>query len=384
MQPPIYLDYQGSTPLDPRVKVALFEAYDAVGNPSSEEHAFGWGQAQRVSRARENVAALAHTSSGEVVFTSGATEANNIAIIGAAFAAPKGRRRVIISAIEHKSVIEAANSTRRFGFEVEMLRVGDDGVVNPNELSRKMGSDVAVVSIMGVNNEIGTMQLTPELGSIAQAHGAFFHVDATQAAAAMEIDLGGWNADAISLSSHKIYGPNGIGALVLSEDAPWRPHPITFGGGQEMGLRPGTLPTSLCVGFGEACRLLLAEGATERPRIRSLRQRLLRRLLQAAPTAIETCRIAERHPGCLHVRFPGISAADLLMRLQPRVAASTGSACTSGMIGPSEVLLALGLNRTEASECLRFSLGRFTTEADIDAAAEAISAVLARIACATG
>ena len=203
-----------------------------------------------------------------------------------------------------------------------------------------------------------------------------------QAPAAVDIDIGAWNADALSISAHKMYGPNGIGALVLSPNAPWFPRPLFYGGGQENGLRPGTLPTPLCVGFGEACRLMKEVGRSERETVRNKRTSLLQALTRAAPKLTVTCGETERHPGCLNVRMPGVSASDLLMRLQPVVAAATGSACTSGIIGPSHVLLALGYSEDEASECLRFSVGRFTTDEDISIAAEALSSAIARIAAA--
>lgn len=377
-----YLDYQASTPLDPRVREAMLEAFAAWGNPSSEEHAFGWAQAERVARARDEVAALVGAGADEVVFTSGSTEANNIAVIGAALAAPASRRRILVSAIEHKSVTEAAFACERFGFSVEIVPIGRDGRVDPVEFSRRLGSDVAVASIMAVNNEIGTIQPTQNLGRLVNASGAFFHVDATQAPAAIDIDMTAWNADALSLSAHKIYGPNGIGALVLAESAPWRPRALFYGGGQEGGLRPGTLPTALCAGFGEASRIMRTEASSERPRIREVRDRLRDALAAAVPNLAVTCEMTARHPGCLHVRMPGVSASEVLMRIQPRIAASTGSACTTGIIGPSHVLLALGQSEEVAAECLRLSVGRFTSEAEIAIAAEALEFATARMAAA--
>ena len=377
-----YLDYQASTPLDPRVRDAMFEAYGAFGNPSSEEHAFGWSQARRVMEAREHVADLLGASPDEVTFTSGATEANNIAVIGAALAAPPSRRRILISAIEHKSVSEAAYACESYGYSVEIVPVGRGGLIDADDFIQRLSADVAVVSIMAVNNEVGTIQSTAALGRSVRAAGAFFHVDATQAVAAIDIDLVDWNADAISLSAHKIYGPNGIGALVMSMDAPWSPRPLFHGGGQENGLRPGTLPTALCVGFGEACRLMREAGQAERDAVREVRNRLHRELARVAPNLLVTCEETERHPGCLHVRIPGVSASDLLMRLQPEVAASTGSACTTGIIGASHVLLALGYGEDVASECLRFSVGRFTTDEDITLAREAMTSAMARVSAA--
>jgi cysteine desulfurase len=376
----IYLDYQASAPLDPRVREAMFEAYADPGNPHAEEHAFGWAKARRVEQARVQVAALVGAEAEEVIFTSGATEANNIAVIGGALAAPNKRRRILVSAIEHKSVLEAARSCEDIGFTVEFIPVGADGRLDPTELGRRLAPDVALVSVMAVNNEIGTIQETAILGGFVRMAGAFFHVDATQAPLAVDIDLTRWHADALSLSAHKIYGPNGIGALVLSHGAPWQPRPLIYGGGQERGLRPGTLPAALCVGFGEASRLVAEAGEIERIAVVGLRDCLLHALQRSAPDLVVTCAATPRHPGSLHVRIPGVSASDLLMRLQPGVAASTGSACTSGIIGPSHVVMALGLDAEAAGECVRFSLGRFTTIEEIELAADAFGSALIRIA----
>jgi cysteine desulfurase len=377
----VYLDYQASTPLDPRVREVLLEALDSPGNSSSEEHAFGWKAAGRVEAARAAIAQLIGASSEEIIFTSGATEANNIAVLGAAKAAPLKRRRILVSALEHKSVLAAADAAAaELGFAVELIPASAGGRIEPQALASRLSDDVAVVSVMAVNNEIGTMQPIAELGILARRAGAFFHVDATQALSAIDVDVEGWSADALSLSGHKIYGPGGIGALFLASHAPWRPVALTFGGGQEGGLRPGTVPSALCAALGEACQLITAEGAIERARIGALRDRFEGDLRRFVPDLQVSCGSSVRHPGCLHVRFPGVSASDLLMRLQPGVAASTGSACTSGVIGPSHVMGAIGLTAEEAAECVRFSLGRFSTNGDVEAAVGAIRSALIRLA----
>jgi cysteine desulfurase len=370
----VYLDYQASTPLDPRVRAIISDAYDSTGNASSEEHAFGWAAAKLVEKARALVADCVGAVSEEVVFTSGSTEANNIAILGAAAAAPPNRRRILISAIEHKSVSEAAFAAEKSGFSIELIAVTKDGLVAPETLSKLLGDDVAVVSIMAVNNEIGVIQDTATLGSLVRSSGAFFHVDATQALAATKVDIQNWNADALSLSGHKIYGPGGIGALIVSMDAAWRPAPISFGGGQETGLRPGTLPVALCAGLGEACKLITEGAFEERRQIADLRDRFHNMLLTLFPKLVITSEKSARHPGCLHVRLPSVDASDLLLKLQPLVAASTGSACTSGVMGKSHVLSAIGMTDEEASECVRFSIGRFTTLSQIIFASDTIAA----------
>lgn len=372
----VYLDYQASTPLDPQVRDIMLNAYDSAGNASSEEHAFGWAAAELVEKARALVADCVGALAEEVIFTSGSTEANNIAILGAALAAPPKRRRILISAIEHKSVSEAAYAAEKRGFSVELIGVNKDGLVETETLAKLLRDDVAVVSIMAVNNEIGVIQDAPRLGALVRAAGAYFHVDATQALAATKVDIQNWNADSLSLSGHKIYGPGGIGALIVSMVAAWRPEPISFGGGQEAGLRPGTLPVALCAGLGEACRLITDGSIEERRRIADLRDRFHQMLLAHCPELVVTSEKSARHPGCLHVRLPNVDASDLLLKLQPMVAASTGSACTSGVIGPSHVLSAIGMNDTEASECIRFSVGRFTDIEQINSAVTIIKNII--------
>lgn len=374
----VYLDYQASAPLDPRVRKVINDAYEHPGNASAEEHAFGWAAARKVAEARAFVADCVGAFPDEVVFTSGSTEANNIALLGAAAAAPQSRRRILVSAIEHKSVSAAALAMEQHGFKVEWVPVTPCGLVDLESLAVQLGDDVAVVAIMAVNNEIGTIQEGRKLGSLVRASGAFFHVDATQAITAIDFNMQQWHADSISLSGHKIYGPAGIGALVIATDAVWRPKPIAFGGGHEGGLRPGTLPVALCIGLGEACRLIGEIGKTDRERSATLRDMLRDLLHDLVGDLAVTSESVARHPGCLHVRLPGFDASDLLLKLQPRVAAATGSACTSGIIGPSHVLLALGMTVDEASECIRFSLGRFTTREEVIFAANAVAEALVR------
>ena len=373
---PIYLDYQASTPIDPRVWEVVSAAMQSdFGNPSSETHSFGWRASALVEAGRASIATAIGSLSEEIVFTSGATEADNLGVLGAALGAPPSRRRILVSAIEHKAVLEAAEAARDRGFDVETIITSRAGTVDLNDLRRRLAPDVAVVSVMAVNNEIGTLQPLREVVELAAAVGAFVHTDATQTPAAMAVDVMEWGVDAASFSSHKVYGPKGVGALYLSAVAPWRPRPLLFGGGQEGGLRPGTLPAPLCIGFGEAMRIC-SEGASERIRIGKLRDYFGAELKALCPGVEITCEDTPRHPGSLHIRFPGREATDFLARLQPTVSASTGSACTSGIIGPSHVLLALGLNQRDAEQGIRFSLGRFTSEDEIERALDAIGTVL--------
>jgi cysteine desulfurase len=377
----IYLDYQASTPIDPRVAEAVSTAMLAdFANPSSEEHWAGWGARKRVEDARSVIAESIGSDSDEIIFTSGATEADNLGVLGAALGAPAGRRRVLVGATEHKAVIESAYAAVERGFTVELIPVDANGLINMEVFEALIGHDVAVVSVMAVNNEIGTIQPLTLIRDLTFHAGAFFHTDATQAPAAMPIAVHEWGVDAASFSGHKIYGPKGVGALYLSGSAPWKPVPLLHGGGQESGLRPGTVPTPLCVGLAEAFRLMASEGKLERKLVGHLRNCLIDHLRAIAPAMIVSAEAAERHPGSLHVRFPTVDARDLLSRLQPSVAASSGSACTSGYMQNSHVLRAIGLDEAEARAGIRLSLGRFTSKAEIDRAAEAIAKALVEIA----
>lgn len=360
-----YFDYLGSTPLDPRVRDVVVAAWDHPGNSSAQDHAFGWRAAAAVQTARQGVGYALGADAEEITFTSGATEANNLLILGAARAAPESRRRILVSPIEHKSVLAPAQVLAKQGFDLDYVAIDAAGRVDLDALEAQLDASVAVVSIMAVNNEIGVIQNVEALSAMVATSGAFFHVDATQAPAAMAVDLHGWGCDGASFSAHKLYGPGGIGAAYVSEAAPWRPSPLLTGGGQEEGLRAGTVPQALCTGFAKACELLQREGAEDRTHAEHLRSKVLAVLRRRFPRLEVTAERAPRHPGCLHVRLPGVDAADLLLRLQPTVAAAIGSACTSGQIGASHVLRALGWDDVAAGEALRLSVGRFTTDADV-------------------
>ena len=375
-----YFDYLGSTPLDPRVRDVMVAAWGHPGNSSAQDHAFGWKAAGLVQSARQSVAAAFGADPEELTFTSGATEANNLLILGAARASPKTRRRILVSPIEHKSVLAPAQALIEDGFQLDYIDVDANGVVDPDALREKLDETTAVVSIMAVNNEIGVIQDIESLSALVTACGAFFHVDATQAPAATPVDLHAWGCDGASFSAHKLYGPAGIGAAFVSDTAPWRPSPLVTGGGQEEGLRAGTVPHVLCAGFAKACELLQSEGAEDRAHAERLRGAVLAVLRQRFPAAEVTAAAAPRHPGCLHLRLPGVDAADLLLKLQPQVAGAIGSACTSGQIGPSHVLRALGWDDTAAGEALRLSVGRFSTQADIALLDAALAALWAEAA----
>jgi cysteine desulfurase len=279
----------------------------------------------------------------------------------------------VVSAIEHKCVLAAARAAAKEGFEVVTVPVGADGIVDPHAVAAVVDERVALVSIMTVNNEIGTVQPLPKIAAICEAAGVVFHTDAAQALSVLPIDVATLSADLMSLSAHKAYGPKGMGALYVRRSLHIRPKPIIHGGGQEGGLRSGTLPTPLCVGFGEACRILADERDGDVKRIRILRDKFLAELWKRVPGLTANGDQAARHPGNLNLLFPSIDASLLLQNMHPNVAASTGSACTSGQPEPSHVLRAIGLSPEDANASIRFSIGRFTTEDDVDEAAWHVS-----------
>jgi len=376
----IYMDYQASTPADPRVVEAMQPYWSVMyGNPHSADHAFGWAADTAVEAARAKVASLIGANADEIVFTSGATEANNLAVLGIARAAPPERRRIVVSAIEHKCVLAAARAAAEEGFEITTVPVGADGIVDPRAIAAVVDTRVALVSVMAINNEIGTVQPLREIATICNTSGTIFHTDAAQALGYSPMLAVESGADLMSLSAHKAYGPKGIGALYVRRNSPLRPRPIIHGGGQEQGLRSGTLPTPLCVGFGEACCILAAERDEEVIRIASLRDHLLVGLQQIVPGLVVNGTMTARHPGNLNVSFPSIDADLLLQRIQPEVAASTGSACTSGQPEPSHVLRAIGLSQVTAESSVRFGIGRFTTTEDVDKTLKILSRALKQI-----
>ncbi|MBE7492975.1 MAG: cysteine desulfurase [Planctomycetes bacterium] len=378
----IYMDYQASTPVDHRVIEAMTPFWRVhPGNPHATDHAFGWAAARAVEQASEQVARAIAADSDEIIFTSGATEANNLAIFGVASRAPRERRRIIISAIEHKSVIAAARAAaKRNGLRVDTVPVDKEGFVQPDAMRQRLADDVLLVSVMAVNNEIGTIQPVAELAEITHSFGALFHTDATQALTACDFDVQRMNADLASLSAHKLYGPKGIGALFIRRDVQQRVEPLIYGGGQQHGLRAGTLPVPLCIGFGTAVNLLVGPSADqERQRIQDLRDTFVNQLRKVMPPIqLNGPRTSRRHPGNANIYFPGIEADVLLASLQPHIAASTGSACTSGTIEPSHVLRAIGLSEEEANASIRFGIGRNTTHNEVTQAVEKITQSIRR------
>jgi len=372
---PVYLDNQATTRCDPRVVQAMLPWFtEHYGNPHSVEHVMGTEAEAAVEDARTQVAALIGADSKELLFTSGATESNNIAIKGAArFAGAGERRRLITVATEHKCVLESVADLAAEGFEPVFLPVRSDGLLDPDVLREALATPTLLVSVMAVNNEIGVIQDVPALAAIAKQAGALFHTDIAQATGKIPLDLAGWRVDLASISGHKIYGPKGVGVLYVRRRPRVRLASLFSGGGQERGLRSGTLPAPLIVGLGEACRLAAAEMADESSRFAGLRQRLLSRLTSDIPGLTINGSMDARIPGNLSLTFPAATAAELMERI-PDLCVSTGSACSSAAIEPSYVLRALGLSDEAASRTLRIGIGRFTSPADIDYAAAALAA----------
>ncbi len=380
---PVYLDNQATTRCDPRVVAAMLPWFtEHYGNPHSVEHVMGTEAEAAVEDARGLVADLVGADAKELVFPSGATESNNIAIKGAArfaLAAGNERRRIVTVVTEHKCVLESVADIEAEGFEPVFLPVRPDGLLDPDALRAALTVPTLLVSVMAVNNEIGVVQDIPALAAIAKQAGALFHTDIAQATGKIPLQLDAWRVDLASISGHNIYGPKGVGALYVRRRPRVRLTPLFSGGGQERGLRSGTLAAPLIVGLGEACRLAQAEMAEEVPRLTELRDHLLDRLRAEIPGVRVNGSMETRIPGNLNLTFPAVAAADLMARV-PDLCVSTGSACSSATIEPSYVLRALGLSDDAASRTLRIGLGRFTSAADIDYAAAALAAAHAGVA----
>jgi cysteine desulfurase len=371
---PVYLDCHATTPLDPRVLERMLPYFtEHFGNPASSTHQWGWKAQAAVEQSRREVAALIGGSAREVIFTSGATESNNLAIAGAAATADPTRRRIVISAIEHKSVIEIAARLGTRGFEVAIIPVGRDGLVDLETLAASIDERTAVVSVMAANNEIGVLQPLGDIGRLSHAAGARFHVDAAQGVGKVPIDVQAMGIDLLSLTGHKIHGPKGCGALFVRRRIDIEP--IMIGGGHERGLRAGTLNVPGIVGLGAACALAATEMAADAGRIGALRDRLLAGLLSNLDGVSVNGSMAHRLSNNLHVSFAGVDGESLLIAIGD-IAVSTGSACSSASGTPSHVLSAIMGADQVPSASIRFGLGRFTTQDDVDYAVERFTAVV--------
>ncbi|GAO14761.1 uncharacterized protein UV8b_04546 [Ustilaginoidea virens] len=372
-QRPIYLDMQSTTPVDPRVLDAMMPFYVGVyGNPHSRTHAYGWESEKAVEEARQHIASLIGADPKEIIFTSGATESNNMSIKGVArFFGRSGRKKhVVTTQTEHKCVLDSCRHLQDEGFDITYLPVQNNGLVNMADLEAAIKPETALVSIMAVNNEIGVIQPMEEIGKLCRQKKVFFHTDAAQAVGKIPLDVNAMNIDLMSISSHKIYGPKGIGACYVRRRPRVRLDPIITGGGQERGLRSGTLAPPLVVGFGEACRIAKDEMEYDSKRIKTLSDRLLKGLLSLEHTSQNGDEHAF-YPGCVNVSFAYVEGESLLMALKD-IALSSGSACTSASLEPSYVLRALGNSDESAHSSIRFGIGRFTTEAEIDYVLKAV------------
>jgi cysteine desulfurase len=376
----IYLDYHATTPCDPRVVKAMLPYFtEGFGNPSSSIHRIGQAASDAVERARAQVAELIGCQPGEIVFTGGATESNNLAIFGLARGNATKRKRIVTTTIEHKAVLGPCQELQKQGFDIVRLPVDAVGCVDLDAAHHAITDDTLVVSIQAANNEIGTIQPVAEVAQIAHERGALVHCDAAQAVGKIPVDIGSWGIDLLSISAHKLYGPKGVGALFIS-GGPRALHikPLMAGGGQEQELRPGTLNVPGIVGFGEACALCVPQLAEEAQQIAALRNQLENQLMLALANLSRNGAIHNRLPGNSSLTFHGVDAEALIANL-PEFALSTGSACTSGALEPSHVLLAIGLSREQAYGTLRVGLGRFTIMEEVKWAAEEIIRTIKRL-----
>jgi len=380
MRKPIYLDYSATTPVDPRVAQKMSDCLltdGNFGNPASRSHVYGWEAEEAVEEARTQVAKLLNCDPREIVWTSGATESDNLAIKGVAEANGKSRRHIVTSAIEHKAVLDTCAYLETKGYEVTYLEPGPSGIIEPQQVAAALRPDTLLVSLMQVNNEIGVINDIAAIGDVCHAAGVLFHVDAAQSAGKIAVDLAQMKVDLMSLSAHKMYGPKGIGALYVRRLPPVRIAAQIHGGGHENGRRSGTLATHQIVGMGEAARILRECMDSENARIATLRNRLWSHLKQMDGVSVNGD-LERRLPGNLNVAFAGIDGETLMIALDD-IAVSTGSACTSATVEPSYVLRALGVPDDLAHASLRFTVGRFTTEDDIDRAARRVVEVVERL-----
>lgn len=363
---PLYLDAQATTPLDPRVLDAMMPySVSYYGNPHSRTHAYGWESEQAVEHARKQVADLIGADPKEIVFTSGATESNNISVKGVGRFYKKNKKHIITTQTEHKCVLDSCRSLESEGFEVTYLPVMKNGLIDMEQLEAAIRPDTSLVSIMTVNNEIGVTQPMGEIGSLCRKNKVFFHTDAAQAVGKIPIDVNDLKIDLMSISGHKIYGPKGVGALYIRRRPRVRVEPIQSGGGQERGMRSGTVPHVLAVGLGAACEVALEELEYDHKRVTELSNRLVNGITDGLTHVIRNGDPDHSYPGCVNLSFAFVEGESLLMALKD-VALSSGSACTSASLEPSYVLRAIGADEELAHSSIRFGIGRFTTEEEID------------------
>jgi cysteine desulfurase len=367
----IYLDYHATTPTDPQALQAMLPYFgESYGNPSSSIHQSGQSAEKAVAKARKQVAELLGAYIKEILFTAGATESNNLALLGLAKGNSSTRRRILTTPIEHKAILEPCKVLQKQGYELVFLPITSEGLVDIEEVKPLINEDTYIVSVQAASNEIGTIQPIAEIAQMAHDAGAFIHTDAAQAVGKIPVDVNEWDVDLLSISAHKLYGPKGVGALYMRGGPNALPvKPLMLGGGQENGIRPGTFNVPGIVGLGEACRLCQEFIPEEKKRITALRDQVENALLQAIPSMRRNGAVGQRLPNNSSLTFPGIESEALILGL-PELALSTGSACTTGALEPSHVLIAIGLSREDAYQTLRIGLGRFTTQEEITTASE--------------
>ena len=376
---PIYLDYQATTPTDPRVVDAMMPYFtEKFGNPHSRSHQFGWEAEDAVEEARGRIASLIGANPKEIIFTSGATESNNLALKGVARFYKEKKDHIITCVTEHKCVLDTARYLEQEGFSVTYLPVEKNGLLDLDLMAAAITEKTAIVSIMAVHNEIGVIQPIAEIGAICRERGVFFHTDAAQAVGKIPLDVEEMKIDLMSISGHKIYGPMGIGALFVRRRPRVRLKAMIDGGGQERGMRSGTLPTPLCVGLGEACAIAEKEMGAEAERLHMLRDRFYKAIMERLPEVYLNGDLEKRIPGNLNISFAYVEGEGLMMGIKD-LAVSSGSACTSASLEPSYVLRALGVGEDLAHTSLRIGFGRFTTEQEIDYAMERIASEVERL-----
>ena len=376
---PVYLDYQATTPTDPRVVQAMLPYFsEKFGNPHSREHFFGWEAEDAVEKARGEIAGLIGATAREVIFTSGATESNNMALKGVARFYKDRKDHIVTCVTEHKCVLEAARHLGHEGFRVTRLAVAATGLIDLDRLREAITEDTVMVSVMAANNEIGVIQPIGEIGAICRERGAFFHTDAAQAVGKIPLDVEAMHIDLMSISGHKIYGPMGIGALYVRRRPRVRLVALMDGGGQERGLRSGTLPTPLCVGLGEACAIAGREMGDEAERVAALRDRFYKGITGRVAQVHLNGDAERRIPGNLNLSFADVDSEGLMAGIKD-LAVSSGSACTSASVEPSYVLRAIGLDDGLSRGAIRVGFGRFTTEDDVDFAVDRIAGEVERL-----
>lgn len=367
---PLYMDFQATTPMDPRVLDSMLPyQVNYYGNPHSRTHVYGWESESAIEKARKQVACLIGADPREIVFTSGATESNNMAIKGVARFYKARKKHIITTQTEHKCVLDSCRVLEAEGFDVTYLPVKSNGIIDLQHLEEMIRPDTSLVSIMTINNEIGVKQPIRDIGNLCRSKNVFLHTDAAQAVGKIPIDVIDWKVDLMSISAHKIYGPKGVGALYVRKRPRVRIEPLQSGGGQERGLRSGTVPTPLAVGLGAACEVALQEMEYDHKRVTILAKRLVQKIMSEIPDVVMNGDPELRYPGCINLSFAYVEGESLLMALKD-VALSSGSACTSASLEPSYVLRAIGTDEDLAHSSIRFGIGRFTTEEEVDYTAD--------------